>query len=42
MAYRCKICDSEAESEGEMRRHLDVHSTKQVYRYAYEETGGSG
>lgn len=37
MAYRCKICDTELDSESEMRRHLDVHPNKQVYRFAYEE-----
>lgn len=36
MPYRCKICDDVAETESEIRRHLDVHATKQVYRFAYE------
>lgn len=38
MPYRCKICDNVAETEAEMRRHLEVHSPKQLYPYAYEET----
>jgi len=36
MPYKCKICDNVAETEDEMRRHLEVHSPKQLYRFAYE------
>lgn len=36
MGYRCKICDNETETETEMRRHLEVHSPKQLYTHAFE------